>query len=91
LWQGYITPTVPKQSEFQEVAGGYDFLCDKMLVGIPAVAVDRHIRTFVQRAGFRSNNYTAIREVVEEAADRLQVHRTSLDYAIWVHVSQSGG
>jgi len=62
----------------------------KMLVGIPAVAVDRHIRTFVQRAGFRSSNYTAIREVVEEAADRLQVHRTSLDYAIWVHISQSG-
>ena len=62
----------------------------KMLVGIPAVAVDRHIRTFVQRAGFRSNNYIAIREVVEEAADRLQVHRTSLDYAIWVHISQSG-
>lgn len=39
----------------------------KMLVGIPAVAVDRHIRTFVHRAGFRSNNYTTIREVVEEA------------------------
>ncbi|HWY32681.1 MAG TPA: hypothetical protein VNX46_18090 [Candidatus Acidoferrum sp.] len=61
----------------------------KMLVGIPSVAVDRHIKTFVQRAGCKTDNYTAIRRVVEDAADRLHVHRTNLDYAIWVHVSQT--
>lgn len=60
----------------------------KMLAGIPAVAVDRHIRTFVNSAGVKANDYASIREVVELAADALQVHRTNLDYAIWVHVSQ---
>lgn len=63
----------------------------KMLVGIPAVAVDRHIKMFVQSAGLNSNDYREIREIVEKAADQLEVHRSSLDYAIWVHVSQSGG
>lgn len=59
-----------------------------MLVGIPAIAVDRHIRAFVQQSGFKSHNYTAIRKVVEDAADQLNMHRTDLDYAIWLHVSQ---
>jgi len=60
----------------------------KMLVGIPAIAVDRHIRTFVARAGFVSNNYTEIRRIVEQAADKLEIHHSNLDYAIWAHVSQ---
>lgn len=81
---------IPNNAEHLEDIRGIgpktvDYL--KMLVGIPAVAVDRHIKTFVRHSGFESNNYTAIREVVEKAADQLRVHRTSLDYAIWVHVS----
>jgi endonuclease III len=63
----------------------------KMLAGLSAVAVDRHLASFVHRAGFRSNDYNAIRRVLEGAADRLQVDRTSLDYAIWAHVSGNGG
>lgn len=61
----------------------------KMLAGIPSVAVDRHIKAFVQRAGFNSDNYISIRKLVEDAADQLRVHRTNLDYAIWAHVSQT--
>lgn len=61
----------------------------KMLVGIPAIAVDRHIKNFVNNAGIKSNNYKIIREVVECAADELRVHRTNLDYAIWFYVSKS--
>lgn len=62
----------------------------KILVGIPAIAVDRHINEIVGRAGVNSRNYVEIRNIVEEAADRLKVNRTSLDYAIWVYASQTG-
>jgi len=60
----------------------------KMLSGCPAVAVDRHIRAFVKNAGIMSTDYASIRQVVEQAADRLNVVRTDLDFSIWNHVSQ---
>jgi hypothetical protein len=59
----------------------------KMLVGMPAIAVDRHLKTFVMSAGLKPTGYTAIRRVVEGAADTLRLNRTCLDYAIWLHVS----
>ncbi len=59
----------------------------KSLVGIPAVAVDRHIRTFVSWAGVELNGYHEIQELVSEVADSLQVQRNALDHAIWRMVS----
>ena len=61
----------------------------KMLVGLPAVAVDRHLRTFVSWAGLSLSDYDAISAVVSQAADLLGVHRGSLDHAIWSYVSSS--
>lgn len=61
----------------------------KTLVGLPAVAVDRHLRTFVSWAGLDLTSYDEIQLTVVQAADMLGVHRGSLDHAIWSYVSRS--
>ena len=57
----------------------------KKLVGISAIAVDRHIRKFVHNAGLDAEDYDYIRSVVEFAADLLVIPRSCLDKAIWNH------
>lgn len=59
----------------------------KNLVNLPAVAVDRHIRTFVLNAGITSGRYSEIQAIVEQAADLLNIGRSSLDHAIWLYMS----
>jgi endonuclease III len=61
----------------------------KTLVGLPAVAVDRHLRTFVSWAGVNLTSYDEIKLAVSHAADLLGVHRGALDHAIWSYVSRS--
>lgn len=61
----------------------------KSLVGVPAVAVDRHIRTFVSWAGVSLFEYEDIRQVVCEAAEILGHGYCDLDHAIWQYVSTS--
>ena len=61
----------------------------KTLVGLPAIAVDRHLRTFVSWAGLDLSDYDEISAVLSRAADLLEVHRGSLDHAIWSYVSNS--
>ena len=63
----------------------------KSLVGIPAVAVDRHVRTFVGWAGIQMSDYNEIRQLVADAADILMVERHTLDHAIWSYVAGDGG
>ena len=59
----------------------------KSLVGVPAVAVDRHVRTFVNRAGIEASDYTEISNLVCAAADLLSVEPHTLDHAIWSYVA----
>ncbi|MCL5960655.1 MAG: hypothetical protein M1358_15350 [Chloroflexi bacterium] len=55
----------------------------KNLVNVPTVAVDRHIRRFVEAAGIATGGYTEVQLVVEFAADLLNVSRPGLDHSIW--------
>ncbi len=57
------------------------------LVGLPAIAVDRHIRSFAESAGLRSMNYSYLRMVMEVAADRLNCGRQEFDGAVWRYMS----
>lgn len=82
--------TVERNGEFLRDLRGVgpktvDYL--KSLVGLPAVAVDRHVRTFVKWAGVDATEYEEIRELIGLAADTLQVERNALDHAIWSYVS----
>jgi hypothetical protein len=60
----------------------------KSLVGVQTVAVDRHVRAFVERAGLRLRTYEDVRTVTCAAADILGHEYCALDHAIWSYVSQ---
>lgn len=64
--------------------------CDylKRLLGFDIVAVDRHIRFFIENAGIVCRNYYDMKEVVEYAADFMDCARRDLDYSIWSYMSQ---
>lgn len=59
------------------------------LSGIPTVAVDRHIRAFVESAGISCGSYDQVRVLVEDAATFLHLSPSTVDHAIWIHRSSS--
>lgn len=64
--------------------------CDylKRLLGFDTVAVDRHIRSFIESADIFCNDYYDIKEIVEFAADFMEKTRRELDYSIWSYMSR---
>ena len=64
--------------------------CDylKRLLGFDTVAVDRHIRSFIESADISSDDYFDIKEIVEFAADFMDKTRRELDYSIWSYMSR---
>ena len=58
-----------------------------ILVGISDVAVDRHLRTFLQQAGIDLDDYDSIKKVVEITAALLNLDKSVLDHNIWKYVS----
>ncbi|MBQ4393868.1 MAG: hypothetical protein II825_01020 [Paludibacteraceae bacterium] len=74
----------------KSINGFGDKTCDylKRLMGFDNVAVDRHIRAFLERADITYNDYSDIKEVVEYAADFMGMNRRTLDYSIWSYMSQ---
>lgn len=59
----------------------------KMLTGLQAIAVDRHIKSFVADAGITLTQYEDIQRVTELAAESLGISSSELDYQIWWHMS----
>lgn len=59
----------------------------KMLVGIPTIAVDRHIKNLVTAIGLEYKQYEDVNKVVSLAADQLGINRNSFDWAIWSYLS----
>lgn len=55
----------------------------KMLAGVPALAVDRHVRSFLKMAGIEKHDYEEIKRICEDAASILKVNPRVLDCAIW--------
>ena len=64
--------------------------CDylKRLLGFDTVAVDRHIRSFIESADIYCDDYFDIKEIVEFAADFMGETRRKLDYSIWTYMSR---
>lgn len=64
--------------------------CDylKRLLGFDTVAVDRHIRSFMESADIFCDDYYDIKEIVEYAADFMEKTRRELDYSIWSYMSR---
>jgi hypothetical protein len=59
----------------------------KLLVGIPIVAVDRHVRSLFQLAGLQMHRYDEIRSVLCMAADVLGLEPQVLDGVVWEYFS----
>jgi hypothetical protein len=55
----------------------------KILAGLPALAIDRHVQTFVLGAGVAYRGYEDAHGLLVEAAAHLSVDLTALDAGIW--------
>jgi hypothetical protein len=73
------------ESSLQNINGIGPKTVDYMacLVGIESIAVDRHIRTYAERAGIGEKDYYYLRRVFCFAADLLRVSRREFDSWIW--------
>ena len=56
-------------------------------MGVESVAVDRHVYEFVSDAGIIYKDYKEAKQIVEYAADIMQISRRALDYSIWLYMS----
>jgi len=57
------------------------------LLKFDIVAVDRHIYSFVEMANIKAIDYYYTKNVVEFAADLLEVSRACIDYSIWNYMT----
>ncbi len=73
----------------KQIDGIGDKTCDylKRLLGFDIVAVDRHVRSFIESANIMYSEYNDIKDVVEYAADFMKCTRRMLDYSIWTYMA----
>lgn len=77
-------------SMLKDIHGIGNKTCDylKRLLGFDIVAVDRHIRSFMESADIFCDDYFDIKEIVEYTADFMDKTRRELDYSIWSYMSR---
>lgn len=63
----------------------YDYLLK--LMNVDTIAVDRHIFSFLEKAGIEARDYHFSKGIVEFAADIMNVSRRSIDYSIWTYMA----
>jgi len=59
----------------------------QILVGAKAVAVDRHLFGFLERAGIVTSSYEIANKIIVETAHLLGVDPARLDHSIWLYMS----
>jgi endonuclease III len=59
----------------------------KILVGLPTMAVDRHVRSLCQSLGFDFKEYSEFKSVLCIAAEILAIAPQILDGIIWEYLS----
>lgn len=63
----------------------------KILVGMQACAVDRHIFTFIDEAGISIEGYQEANAIIHEAAGIMGIGAAYLDHSIWEYKSGRSG
>lgn len=85
----YLVNSKSNSDKFKSIRGigdkTYDYLLK--LLGVEGVAVDRHLYKLVSDAGIIYKNYKEAKQIVEYAADMMQISRRTLDYSIWSYMS----
>lgn len=81
-----LNPANVKRLKLQSGFGNKtaDYL--KILVGIPSVAVDRHLVTMLERAGIITNEYAEARSILFDAAQMMGINLSALDQSIWWYI-----
>lgn len=59
----------------------------KILVGLPATAIDRHLYKFLENAGCPAKDYAEAQALLQAAADDLGIPLQVLDHNVWVLMS----
>ena len=81
----YLVNSKSNSDKFKSIRGigdkTYDYLLK--LLGVESVAVYK----FVSDAGIIYKNYKEAKQIVEYAADMMQISRRTLDYSIWLYMS----
>ena len=60
----------------------------KILVGISASAIDRHLINFLKMAGLTPSNYNDTQAIINSAADILSIDYSYFDHSIWQYMSR---
>ncbi|MFH1145866.1 MAG: hypothetical protein V1707_02805 [bacterium] len=61
----------------------------KILSGISTSAIDRHLITFLQKAGININigQYLEAQKIINKTAERKKVEKSLFDYSLWKYMS----
>ncbi len=59
----------------------------KILVGIPAVAMDRHLFAFLEKAQLNGNDYRTAQMIISRVSEKIGVKSSYLDHSIWKYMS----
>lgn len=60
----------------------------KILVGQESIAVDIHLKHFVQMAGISLSSYDEIKKLITDVATHLKIKPSMLDHSIWNYMSE---
>ena len=60
----------------------------KMLSGIQAIAIDRHLFSFLELAGILSHTYGEASLIYSKASDLLGISKYELDRKVWLYMSK---
>jgi len=65
----------------------------RILSGVSTAAVDRHILSFLKKAGIeiRLVEYERAKSIVNETANQIDIDPSILDHSIWLYMSKKSG
>ena len=61
----------------------------KMLSGIPAIPIDRHLFKFLKVAGITVKTYSQASQIFNKAANIMNINKNQFDKMIWVYMSNN--
>ena len=87
--------SIPKNQAWLQTIYGIgpktvDYL--QILAGTSTNAIDRHLLRFLEKAGIRTkNNYQEAHDIINKAAEKLDIDPAHFDHSIWTYMSEGSG
>jgi thermostable 8-oxoguanine DNA glycosylase len=61
----------------------------KMLSGVQAIAIDRHLFSFLELAGILNRSYNEANLIYSKASELLGISKYELDRKVWLYMSKA--